>query len=161
YHHTMDDSLRRRRFLQLLSLASAKLVSGCGGPNETTTGAAGQGGAGGDGGTGGASGSGGRAGSDKEGLGVGGGLRGLGAAYELKKKGFNIVAILEAQTRTGGRCHTLRTGWKNNQYAELGATRIASSHNFTLGYIDEFGLTKKEFSGGDALYSLKGNIFIK
>lgn len=141
--------------MQLLALASAKSLVGCGGESTGTGGSGGSttSSSGGTGGTGGGGGGG------KDVVVVGGGLAGLCSAYELKKKGYNIVAILEAQKRTGGRVHTLRDGWKNNQYAELGATRIADSHNFTLQYVDEFGLTLREFTGGTPLYSLKGNVF--
>lgn len=142
--------------MQLLALASARGAMGCGG--EST----GSGGSGGSTttGTGGTGGTGGSSGGGKKVVVVGGGLAGLCSAYELKKKGYEIVAILEAQARTGGRVHTLRDGWKNNQYAELGATRIADSHNFTLQYVDEFGLTLREFTGGTPIYSLKGNVFL-
>src|SRR5262249_31641641 len=49
---------------------------------------------------------------------LGGGLAGLCAAYELLARGYNIVAILEAQTRTGGRVLTLRDGFEEGQYAD-------------------------------------------
>ena len=83
---------------------------------------------------------------------LGGGLAGLCAAYELRNKGYKVVAVLEAQQRTGGRVQTVRQGFVNGQYAELGATRIASSHNFTLGYANQFGLPLVEFTSGDGLY---------
>jgi hypothetical protein len=34
--------------------------------------------------------------------------------------------------------------------------RIADSHAFTLGYMEQFGLEKVQFSSGDGLYYLKG-----
>ena len=88
---------------------------------------------------------------------LGGGLAGLCSAYELRKRGYNIVAILEAQPRVGGRVLTLRNGLKHGQYAEAGATRIADTHNFTLGYAAEFNLPLREFFTDEpAIYSLKG-----
>lgn len=88
---------------------------------------------------------------------VGGGLSGLCSAYELRKKGYTIAAILEAQDRVGGRVLTLRDGLKNGQYAEAGATRIADSHALTLGYIEEFKLPLREFvSDKPPIYYLKG-----
>jgi monoamine oxidase len=87
---------------------------------------------------------------------LGGGLAGLCAAYELRNKGYQVVAVLEAQDRTGGRVRTVRSGLANGQYAELGATRIADSHPFTLGYMEQFGLERVPFSSGDGLYYLKG-----
>jgi monoamine oxidase len=92
---------------------------------------------------------------------LGGGLAGLCAAYELRHNGFDVHAILEAQHRTGGRVHTWRKGFENGQYAELGATRIPSTHTYTLGYIDAFGLEKRQFSYGDARWYLKGTAFMK
>lgn len=144
--------------MQLVALAYARGLAGCSGE---PSGAGGSGGSTttGSGGTGGTGGTGGSGGAGSKVVVVGGGLAGLCAAYELKKSGFEVVAILEAQKRTGGRVQTLRDGWKNNQYAELGATRIADSHNFTLQYVQEFGLTLREFTGGTPLYSLKGNVF--
>ncbi len=93
---------------------------------------------------------------------IGGGLGGLCSAHELRKRGYNVVAILEAQARTGGRVLTLREGFKNNQYAEAGATRIADTHNFTLGYAKEFNLPLVEFSSSEpALYYLNGQRFVR
>lgn len=91
---------------------------------------------------------------------LGGGLAGLCTAFELQKKGYRIVAILEAQARTGGRVHTLRNHFDDGQYAELGATRIADSHNFTLAYAKEFGLELRELSSGNGLYHLRGQTFV-
>jgi monoamine oxidase len=87
---------------------------------------------------------------------LGGGLAGLCAAFELRNKGYRVLAVLEAQDRAGGRVRTVRSGLANGQYAELGATRIPDSHPFTLGYMEQFGLEKVQFSSGDGLYYLKG-----
>ncbi len=87
---------------------------------------------------------------------LGGGLAGLCAAYELRNRGYKIVSVLEAQQRTGGRVRSVRDGFVNGQYAELGATRIASSHYYTLGYVNQFGLSLREFTSGEGLYALKG-----
>src|SRR4051812_16967995 len=119
----MSHDLRRRTFLKLLSLASAGVATGCSlasapdaasresevKPGDVPT----------------------RSGNGKDVVVIGGGLAGLCSAYELRKKGYNIVAILEAQARTGGRVLTLRDGLANGQYAEAGATRIADTHNYT------------------------------
>ncbi len=137
--------------MQFLALASAKVLTGCSGDDPVFPSTTGAGGAGGTGGTGG--------GGGKDVIVVGGGLAGLCAAHELKKKGYNIVGILEAQKRTGGRVQTLRGGWKNGQYAELGATRIADSHNYTLQYVDEFSLTLKIREGDFTGVQLHGDVF--
>jgi monoamine oxidase len=139
-------TLRRRLLLQLLAASStSSLLPGCSdetpAPGQTN-------GTPQDGGTG------------KSVVVLGGGLAGLCSAYELKKKGYTVLAVLEAQTRTGGRVLTKRDGLKNGQYAELGATRIADSHNFTLGYAEEFNLPLREFDGGKSTYHVKGKGFV-
>ena len=90
---------------------------------------------------------------------LGGGLAGLCAAYELRNKGYKVVAVLEAQQRTGGRVQTVRDGFVNGQYAELGATWIASSPIRTLGYASQFGLPL--VTSGDGLYQLKGQARVR
>lgn len=79
---------------------------------------------------------------------VGGGLAGLSCAYELRKLGFDVV-VLEGQGRAGGRVQTLREGLDPQLSAEAGATRIPDTHQMTLAYVREFGLTLEPFKGGD------------
>jgi monoamine oxidase len=140
----MAYSVRRRFLQQLLALGSARLVAGCGGggtgrsTGTTSTTAT-------------------TAGAGTDVVVIGGGLSGLCSAYELKNRGYNVLAVLEAQDRVGGRVLTLRDGLMNGQYAEGGATRIASTHNYTLGYVQQFGLKLREFVTSEpALYYLKG-----
>ena len=90
---------------------------------------------------------------------LGAGVAGLAAAYELRSLGYNVVAVLEAQTRVGGRVLTLRDGFANGQYGEAGATRIPSDHNFTLGYAKQFGLELREFIGSTSTYYVRGKKF--
>lgn len=71
---------------------------------------------------------------------IGAGLAGLSAAYELVVSGHNVT-ILEAQTRPGGRVHTLREPFSDELYAEAGAGRIPDTHDWTLTYIKLFNLT--------------------
>lgn len=77
---------------------------------------------------------------------LGAGLSGLAAAYELKKAAPSLdVVVLEGQSRVGGRVLTARkdsTGapFADGLHVELGAHRIPSNHDRTLGYIAELGL---------------------
>src|SRR5687767_1734071 len=87
---------------------------------------------------------------------AGAGLAGLSAAYELDRAGYDVV-ILEARTRPGGRVYTLREPFSDGLYAEVGAARIQDSHEFTLRYAKQFGLTLDPFFPADgARVSLLG-----
>ena len=132
--------LDRRTLLKLLAAASARSLVGCA-PAESI-GEAGS-----------------RLGGGKTVVVLGGGLAGLCSAYELRKRGYNVVAILEAQYRPGGRVNTYR-GFANNQYAELGATRIPDTHNYTLGYAAQFNLPLRQFLDGPSLYYVRGQRFV-
>lgn len=70
---------------------------------------------------------------------IGAGLAGLSAAYELSQAGHEVT-ILEARMRPGGRVHTLREPFSDGLYAEAGASRIPSDHEWTLKYIKLFDL---------------------
>jgi monoamine oxidase len=127
--------LSRRNFLKLLGATGALAATGCGGAGAT--------------------------GGGRQVVVLGGGLAGLSSAYELRKRGYEVVAVLEAQKRPGGRVLTLRDPFMNGQYAEAGATRIPDDHHFTLSYADEFGLSLREFVTSEpAQYFVKGKKFI-
>ncbi|MFH8972990.1 flavin monoamine oxidase family protein [Streptomyces sp. NPDC017890] len=71
---------------------------------------------------------------------LGAGVAGLVAAYELESIGYRVT-VLEGSERIGGRIHTHRFGTASDApYAELGAIRIPSSHEFTLRYVRKLGL---------------------
>lgn len=84
---------------------------------------------------------------------LGGGLSGLASAYELKKLGYTCT-ILEARTRAGGRCWSVRkdsTNTESNQplqtskfdsglYFNAGPSRIPHHHALTLHYCRELGV---------------------
>jgi monoamine oxidase len=70
---------------------------------------------------------------------LGAGLAGLTAAYRLKSQGYEVI-VLEGQNRVGGRVLTVRDGFEAGGHAEMGATRIFSTHAATLRYVDLFGL---------------------
>ena len=69
---------------------------------------------------------------------VGAGLAGLACADELKRNGIN-AAIYDANTRPGGRCHSLR-GFFPGQTAERGGEFIDNLHKTMLEYAQRFNL---------------------
>ncbi|MFD0008848.1 flavin monoamine oxidase family protein [Streptomyces sp. NPDC127178] len=74
---------------------------------------------------------------------IGAGIAGLVAGMELARQRHEPV-ILEAQTRVGGRVHTLRN-FAPGLYAEAGAMRIPQAHELTLAYCRSFGLELRPF----------------
>lgn len=68
---------------------------------------------------------------------IGAGLSGLSTAYYLQKQGIN-AKILEAQTRLGGRIHTV-FGIRTTPM-EMGATWFHSQHKSLLNLLSELGI---------------------
>lgn len=77
---------------------------------------------------------------------AGAGLAGLSCAYELQKRGFDVV-VLEGNGQPGGRVQTFREGFAPGLTAETGAVRIPDTHEVTMSYIREFGLPLEVFGG--------------
>lgn len=89
---------------------------------------------------------------------LGAGLAGMAAAYELGKAGYRCH-ILEARTRAGGRCWTVRRGtvetetggdrqecaFDDGLYMNPGPARIPHHHRAILGYCKEFGVALEVF----------------
>lgn len=90
---------------------------------------------------------------------LGAGVAGLAAAYELQKRGFEVT-VLEARDRVGGRVWTVREGFEDGQFAEIGAVRIGSTHVNVLAYAKEFDLELIEFPSGEPLYFIDGQRFM-
>jgi monoamine oxidase len=88
---------------------------------------------------------------------LGAGVAGLAAAFELDAAGHDVT-VLEARTRPGGRVLTLREPFADGLYAEAGATRIASTSDWTLKYVRQFGLNLVPFrpSGLADTYHVRG-----
>ena len=91
---------------------------------------------------------------------LGAGVAGLSAAYELQKAGYEVT-LLEGRERIGGRVWSVREGFEDGMFAEIGAVRIASTHQRVLAYAEELGLELDEFPSGDPLYFFGGQRFMK
>jgi monoamine oxidase len=84
---------------------------------------------------------------------LGAGLAGMVTAYELRKRGYDCL-ILEARSRAGGRCWTVRRGtveteeggerqecaFDDGLYLNPGPARIPHHHRALLSYCREFGV---------------------
>ncbi|MFN7966476.1 MAG: FAD-dependent oxidoreductase [Acidobacteriota bacterium] len=88
---------------------------------------------------------------------VGAGLAGLVAAHQLVEAGHNVL-ILEARSRAGGRVLTVRDPFADGHYADLGAARVFSNHDYTLRWCKKFGLALAPFfpAKGDAVHVIDG-----
>lgn len=75
---------------------------------------------------------------------IGAGISGLVAGSLLKEAGHHVT-IIEANNRIGGRIYTRREPFINNQYIDLGAMRIPSTHFLVMEYIKKFNLEINEF----------------
>jgi monoamine oxidase len=80
-----------------------------------------------------------RRGSPQRVIVLGAGLAGLCTAYELQNLGYS-VAIVEAQSRPGGRVRTLRAPFAPGLYTEAGPETIPGVHDLTQHYARAFGL---------------------
>src|ERR1043165_1775302 len=87
---------------------------------------------------------------------IGAGMSGLACAYELQRRGFDVV-VYDRDSRPGGRVRTHRF-W-DGTHVELGAMRIPGNHHCTLHYVTEFGLRTRPFVNfnPDAYYLLRGS----
>lgn len=90
---------------------------------------------------------------------LGAGLAGLGAAYNLMKRGYDVT-VLEAQDRPGGRVYTVRDGFERGGHAEMGAIRIFETHEYTLKYVNEFGLELTPYDVGARAFHMQGKRFL-
>ena len=90
---------------------------------------------------------------------AGAGLAGLSAAYELVQLGHDVT-VLEAQTRPGGRVHTLRSPFSDGLYAEAGAISYSDAFRHMVRYVEAFGLPTAQLGArGNPVYHLRGRRF--
>jgi monoamine oxidase len=102
---------------------------------------------------------------------LGAGVAGLTAAYELKKLGYECE-VLDARSRTGGRCVTIRRGSVSEEidtppqtasfapdlYLNAGPARIPHHHTTTLDYCRELNVAIEPFcSVNEAAYVHQSN----
>ena len=87
---------------------------------------------------------------------VGAGLAGLVCADELRKNSLRAT-IFDANTRTGGRCWSLRNYFPG-QVVERGGEFIDTPHKTLLAYIREFGLAVEDVDKepGEVFYFFNG-----
>lgn len=90
---------------------------------------------------------------------LGAGLAGLASAYLLTQRGHEVV-VLEAQDRPGGRVHTVRDGFQQGGYAEMGAVRIYETHHWTQKWVRELGLELAPYDEGERAFHLRGRRFL-
>lgn len=74
---------------------------------------------------------------------IGAGFSGLAAAYQLHKRGIDVI-VLEARNRTGGRVFTYNIDAKENLNVELGGEWISKSQKRILSLCNEFGLVLQD-----------------
>lgn len=75
----------------------------------------------------------------------------MSAAIELRALGHDVI-VLEGQMRAGGRIRTQREGFANGLYADMGAARIPEDHEWTMKYINKYGLKLHPFNPAEGKY---------
>src|SRR5437870_1927169 len=70
---------------------------------------------------------------------VGAGLSGLVSGMRLQEAGHEVV-ILEARDRVGGRVLTVREGFEDGQYADVGAMILYEGQPNIVELCERFGL---------------------
>ncbi len=92
---------------------------------------------------------------------VGAGLSGLAVAYELNYKGYDVV-VLEAQSRPGGRIHTVRAPFSDGLHVEAGGMFVPDHHDFTMKYIRELEVDVQPIymGSGESVYHVGGKRLI-
>lgn len=76
---------------------------------------------------------------------VGAGLAGLVAAYRLREAGKRVI-LMEARDSPGGRVRTVRGAFADGLYGELGAARIAETHEYVLHWVSDLKLALVPFA---------------
>src|SRR5579864_6407677 len=88
---------------------------------------------------------------------VGAGLAGLVAAYRLREAGKRVI-VVEARDAPGGRVRTLRGHFDDGLYGELGAARVAETHEYVLHWLNDLKLSLTPFASpsGSSILAVNG-----
>lgn len=93
---------------------------------------------------------------------AGGGIAGLSCAYELMKRGHEVV-VLEGSGQTGGHVRTFHDPFQDGLYVDAGTQNfqmVGKAYELYRGYIKEFGLTPLFFPQSEiALRFINGKIY--
>src|SRR5438105_11736217 len=76
---------------------------------------------------------------------VGAGLAGLVAAHRLRDAGKRVI-VIEARDAPGGRVRTERGAFGGGLYGELGAARVAETHEYVLHWVNDLNLSLIPFA---------------
>jgi len=87
---------------------------------------------------------------------AGAGLAGLTAARALGRRGV-AVTLLDARDRLGGRVRTIRDGFENGRYGELGGEFIDADQKEIRGLCDELGLRLTRVLPAGFTHRYRGN----
>jgi monoamine oxidase len=90
---------------------------------------------------------------------VGAGIAGLGAALTLQDAGRS-AAIFEASDRVGGRMHSNRGFWSEDQTSEWCGEFIDSDHVVLRGLAKRFGLPLDDVNAADPAHSVDTNFLL-
>lgn len=71
---------------------------------------------------------------------IGAGISGVTAAYQLAKKGYTHITLLEKSDRVGGKCHSIE--YKGKTY-EMGTLIGLPTYKHTIELMREFDLMDK------------------
>ncbi len=86
---------------------------------------------------------------------AGAGLAGLVAAYRLRESGRHVI-LIEARDAPGGRVRTVRGLFDDGLYGELGAARVAETHEYVLHWVNDLRLNLVPFApaSGSAMLAI-------